>query len=544
MGLTEFPDPSSWKEVRDRFRWNIPEYFNIASACCDRHASDPTRLALIYENDSGAVESWTFRQIQQAANRLSNALNELGVRAGDRVGIVLPQRPETAIAHIALYKLGAIALPLANLFGPEALKYRLSDSGAIAVIADAENRPKLDEISGDLPDLRIRIQVDPGAHPGEESWTELLSRASDEFMTRSTFAEDPCWIIYTSGTTGNPKGALHAHRVLVGHMTGWEMSHDFAPKPADRTWTPADWAWIGGLANILLCSWYHGLPVLAYRFRKFDPEQAADLMARHSIRNTFLPPTALKFMRQVPGLRERYGFDLRSVMSAGEPLGAEMLAWGEEALGVKINEMYGQTEVNYFVGNCQRLEPARPGSMGRAYPGHTAAVLDGEGNILPPGSRGEIAFHRPGDPVFFLRYWNNEEGTRNKFSGDWARSGDEGTMDEAGFLWFHGRTDDVITSAGYRIGPAEIEEQLLKHPAVAVAAAVGVPDELRGHVVKAFLKLKPEFQPSEALKEEVQAFVRDRLAAHEYPRQVEFIEDLPLTTTGKVMRRILRNPPA
>ena len=531
----------SWDSIRSSFQWKVPEHFNLAWACCDRHATASDSLALLYVTESGAVERWSFRDIQQAANRLANALEGLGLQPGERVGLVLPQRPETAIAHIALYKLGAVALPLANLFGPEALRYRLEDSGAAAVISDAENREKLEEIAPELPDLRLRIQVDADVTAEEHSWSDLLAQASDRYETRLTHSNDPCWIIYTSGTTGNPKGALHAHRVLLGHMTGWELSHDLAPQADDCFWTPADWAWIGGLANILLCSWFHGRPVLASRFRKFDPDQAAALMARHRVRNVFLPPTALKFMRQEPNLRARHGFDLRSIMSAGEPLGEEMLAWGEEALGVRINEMYGQTEVNYFVGNCQRLLPAKPGSMGRPYPGHTAAILDAEGQVLPPGHSGEIAFYRPGDPVFFLRYWNNEAGTRQKFAGDWARSGDEGTMDEDGNLWFSGRIDDVITSAGYRIGPAEIEDQLLRHPAVALAAAVGVPDELRGHVVKAFLKLKPGVVPSPELEQEVQAWVRTRLAAHEYPRQIEFLDEFPLTTTGKVMRRVLRD---
>ncbi len=531
----------NWEEIIASFRWRVPEHFNIAEAICDRHAGDPRKIALLHETEDGTVESWTFRRLQQSANRLANALRGLGIQPGDRVGIILPQRPETGIAHIALYKLGAVALPLANLFGPEALKYRLSDSGACAVITDAENLGKIREILPDLPDLKLRILVDGPLAEREQGWNNLLESASPEFQTRMTKADDPCWIVYTSGTTGNPKGALHAHRTLIGHIPGYELSHDFAPCPGDLAWTPADWAWIGGLANILLCSWFHGIPVLAYRFRRFDPEKALRLMEKHMVRNTFLPPTALKFIRQVSNINGRFRLPLRTIMSAGEPLGGEMLQWGKETLGININEMFGQTEVNYFIGNCQMILPAKPGSMGRPYPGHRAAVIDAEGNPLPAGTPGEIAFYKPGDPVFFLRYWNNEESTRGKFIGDWALSGDEGTMDEDGNFFFAGRTDDVITSAGYRIGPAEIEDQLLKHPAVALAAAVGIPDELRGHVVKAFIRVNPGFEQNDTLKGEIRDFVKTRLAAHEYPRAIEFLDEFPLTTTGKVMHRVLRD---
>ena len=531
----------NWKETAGNFTWQVPQFFNIAQAACDRHAQDASKPALIHETESGTVETWTFRMLQQAANRLANALEGLGLKPGDCVGIVLPQCPETGIAHMGLYKMGAVALPLANLFGPEALKYRLSDSGAKAVITDSENRQKIEEIRGDLPELKHIIQISEPVEKGEFSWNEILKKASCQYETRRTSAEDPCLIVYTSGTTGHPKGALHAHRTLLGHLPGFELSHDFAPQPGDLAWTPADWAWVGGLANILLCSWFHGIPVLGFRFRRFDPEKALALMEKHRVRNTFLPPTALKFIRQIPNLSGRFKNPLRSIMSAGEPLGAEMLQWGKASLGIRINEMYGQTEVNYFIGNCQSLIPAKPGSMGRPYPGHRAGVIDQDGKLLVAGETGEIAFYAPGDPIVFLKYWNNEQGTREKYSGDWIRSGDEGTMDEDGNFWFSGRSDDIITSSGYRIGPAEIEDQLLKHPAVGLAAAVGYPDDMRGHVIKAFIRVNPGYEKNEMLKNKIRDFVKSRLAAHEYPRLIEFLDDFPLTTTGKVMRRVLRD---
>jgi len=530
----------SWDRIVEEFRWDVPETFNMAEAVCDRHASDPARIALHYEDDTGREETHTFREIQQSANRLANALAAQGIRRGDRVGIVLPQRPETAVSHIAIYKLGAIAVPLANLFGPEALEYRLSDSGAKAVVTDTENRGKIHTIRESLPALEQVFLVDGTPECDEVDFHKALQQASPAFETENTSAHDPAIIIYTSGTTGPPKGALHAHRYLLGHLPGFILSHNFYPQHGDVAWTPADWAWIGGLMDILMPSWFFGLPVLASRARKFDPEHALHLIEKYRIRNAFLPPTVLKMMRGVSKIRERFNIDLRTVMSGGEALGAETLAWATEKLGAPINEIYGQTEANYVIGNCQEILDVAPGSMGRAYPGHTVEIIDDEGNVLPPGTMGEIAFRRGDDPVFFLEYWNNPAATEEKFKGDWACSSDLGIKDDDGRFWFKGRKDDVIISAGYRIGPTEIEESLVKHPAVALAAVVPAPDELRGQIVKAFVQLAEGFAASTELSREIQHFVKHNLAAHEYPREIEFIDALPMTTTGKIRRRDLR----
>ena len=530
----------SWDTLHQNFRWQVPRQFNIASAVCDRHAEDQNKIALYFEDEQGQQQKATFYQLQQEANRLANALIGLGVQRGDRLGIVLPQRRETAIAHLAIYKIGAIAIPLANLFGPEALEYRLNNAGAKVVFTDEENLPKLTQIRENLPQLQHIILIDGEVSDHELSYTSLLQQAAAEFETVHTSADDPAVIIYTSGTTGPPKGALHAHRYLLGHLPGFELSHDFCPMPGDLGWTPADWAWIGGLMDLLMPCWYFGLPVVAQRARKFDPERALQLMQDYGVRNTFLPPTALKFMRQVPNIRSRYKLKLRTIMSGGESLGAEMLAWAKEELGVTVNEIYGQTEVNYVVGNSQHVFTPTPGSMGRAYPGHEVEIIDEAGNVLPAGEQGEIAFRRNSDPVFFLRYWNDEAGTRAKFIGDWACSGDLGMKDDCGQFWFKGRKDDVICSAGYRIGPAEIEASLAKHPAVALSAVIGVPDELRGQVVKAFIVPAAGVKPSEELVCAIREHVKTKLAAHEYPRHIEFVTSLPLTTTGKVMRRELR----
>jgi len=533
----------TYDDARRAFRWDIPARYNIGVDTADKHVAtgDGDRLALIYERENGDIERYSFRDIARQSNRFANLLLAQGIRPGDRVGILLPQRPETAMAHIAVYKSGMVAVPLFTLFGPDALEYRLADSGARALITDTASLEKIAAIRARLPQLASLILVDgAGTEAGPAiDLRQALEKASDRIDPHDTAADDPALIIYTSGTTGPPKGALHAQRVLLGHLPGVEMPHEFFPQAGDLFWTPADWAWIGGLLDVLLPAWHHGVPVLAYRFRKFDPEETFALMARHGVRNVFLPPTALKLMRQVADPRQRHAVALRSVGSGGETLGGELLDWGRAQFGVTINEFYGQTECNLVVANNAAIMAPKPGSMGRAVPGHEVAIVDEAGQGLNPGEEGEIAIRRP-DPVMFLNYWNNPEATRKKFVGDWLLTGDRGRIDHEGYIWFVGRADDVITTAGYRVGPGEIEDCLMKHPAIALAAAVGVPDPVRTEIVKAFLVLKPGHAPSEALKVEIQDFVKTRLAAHEYPRLIEFIDALPMTATGKIMRRELR----
>ena len=529
----------TYESLRSSFRWDIPERFNIGVQTVGRHADRrPGATALIFEDETGAVRRYTFLEIRRLANRLSNVLVAQGLRPGDRVAILLPQSPETAIAHLAAYRAGFVAVPLFVLFGPDALEYRLVDSGAKAIVTDVANWPKLAEFRDRLPDLRTAIVTGGGGIDGTLDFDAALAKASRRFRWRDVLADDPAMISYTSGTTGPPKGALHAHRFLLGHMPGVMLPHDFPPRPCDVFWTPADWAWIGGLYDVLFPAWFWGLPVVAHRERRFDPERAIDLMARHGVTNVFLPPTALKLMRQ-SGARPPEGLRLRAVGSGGETLGGELLEWGRANLGVTINEFYGQTECNLVVSNSAGIMPVKPGSMGRPVPGHEVAVISDDGEPLPAGEVGEIAVRRP-DPVMFLGYWNQPDATRDKFVGDWLRTGDRAAVDEDGYFWFQARNDDVITSASYRIGPGEIEDCLLRHPAVAMAAVVGIPDPVRTEIVKAFIVLAPGRAPTPALTAEIQDFVRTRLAAHEYPRQVEYLDALPMTATGKVIRRELR----
>jgi acetyl-CoA synthetase len=529
-----------YREIYDAFRWEVPARFNIAVACCRRHAADRDRVALRWEDEDGATSTWTYCDLQLQANRLSNALSALGVKRGDRIAILLPQRPETAIAHVACYQMGAVAMPLSVLFGPDALEYRLQHGEAVAALVDPQSLPNLAQVRERLPGLRQVIGVAGARESWATPWEALLARASTEYEPVDTAADDPAILVYTSGTTGPPKGALKAQRAVLGNLPGFSYSHDVFPQHGDLFWSPADWAWTGGLMDALLPTLYHGFPLLGFRGR-FDPERALWLMQKYGVRNAFLFPTALKMiMKAVPRPRERYALGLRSIMSAGESVGETVFAWSREALGVTVNEMFGQTEINYIVGNSHTLWPAEPGSIGRPYPGHRVACIDDSGDEVPAGEVGDIAAWDEGDPVFFLGYWKNPEATKAKYTGRWCRTGDLARRDERGNFWYQGRADDMFKSAGYRIGPSEIENCLLKHPAVANCAVVGSPDPERTNVVKAFIVLTAGRRGTSELEAELQQHVRGKLAPYEYPKEIEFIDSLPMTTTGKVQRRVLR----
>lgn len=523
-----------WNDLRARFRWpNLPRY-NIAEAVSERWArADPDRLALIELRD-GRRRDWRHGELARASRRLANAFAAHGIGRGDRVAVLLPQSPETLLTHLAAYRLGAVAVPLFTLFGPDGLRFRLGDSAAKAIVTDAANLDKVRAVAGDLPDLGLVFAIDT-REAGALGFWEELGRASDVRPIAATGPDDPAFISYTSGTTGPPKGALHGHRVLLGHLPGVQLAHEGLGLPGDLIWTPADWAWMGGLTNVLLPALEAGVPVVAHRMAKFDPERAARLISDLGVQNTFLPPTALKLMRRA-GVGAMTG--LRSVTSAGEPLGAELLDWGRGVFGREINEFYGQTECNAVIGNCAAILPVRPGSAGRATPGHEVAILDSEGRVCAAGETGEIAVRAP-DPVMFLGYWNRPDKTAEKLREGWLLTGDEGRMDAEGYVHFSARVDDVITSSGYRIGPSEIEDCLTGHPDVALAAVVGVPDPIRTEAVKAFVVLR-EGAAEAGLADTLTARVRRLVSPHVAPREVAFVESLPMTDTGKIQRRVLR----
>jgi acetyl-CoA synthetase len=569
---------SDYDTLHANFCWSIPREFNLAEACCGRWAQrSPGAVALRYERLNGQVDLYSYGQLQRAANQLAHRLRQEGVGRGDRVAIVLPQCFETAVAHIAAYQLGAVAMPLSLLFGPEALSYRLQDSSAVLALVDecALNSVRL--LRAELPALRTVLVVS-GQHdailvPGEQHYEQALRDMPVHFDGVSTLADDAAVLIYTSGTTGPPKGALIPHRALIGNLPGFVCSQNgfgfacfngqavagVAPDESRAVfWSPADWAWTGGLMDALLPTLYFGRTIVAHAGR-FSPEKAFELIQAHGVTHTFLFPTALKaMMKAVPRPADRYRLHtLQAIMSAGEAVGDAVFAYCQTQLGITVNEMFGQTEMNYIVGNCAmngRTDapicwPAKPGSMGRPYPDHRVAVIDEDGMECPRGVPGDVAVHRLDvhgmpDPIFFLGYWNRPDATQAKFTGDpassWCRTGDMAIMDEAGYLWYQGRSDDMFKAAGYRIGPSEIENCLVKHPCVANAAVVPKPDLERGAVVKAYVVLVSGFAPSAALIEELQQHVRARLAPYEYPKEIEFIEALPMTTTGKVQRRVLR----
>ena len=539
-----------YDELHAGFRWHVPERFNIAEVCCTRWArKTPGRTAIRYQREDGSRRDYSYAELDRAADRLAAALAALGVERGDRVAIVMPQRFETAVAHIALYRLGAVAMPLSMLFGPDALEYRINDSGTRLALVDETGIDNVLEARRLCPQLATLVTVGAAEGRGDADWQALLDAAGEAPKPVDTAADDACVLIYTSGTTGPPKGALIPHRVLIGNLPGFVCSQNWFPQDDAVFWSPADWAWTGGLMDALLPTLYFGREIVAYQGR-FAPETAFALLEAHRVTHSFLFPTALKaMMKAVPDPRGRFDLRLRAIMSAGEAVGDTVFAWCRDRLGVVPNEMFGQTEINYIVGNCAARWPARAGSMGRPYPGHRVAVIDDDGRECPRGTPGDVALHRRDrhgqlDPVFFLGYWKRDDATVAKFTGDpddsWCRTGDTAVMDEAGYLWYQGRSDDVFKAAGYRIGPSEIENCLVKHPAVANAAVVPKPDAERGAVVKAYVVLAPGYLASRALEQELQAHVRGKLAPYEYPKEIEFIDALPMTTTGKVQRRLLR----
>ena len=570
--------------IHSQFRWLVPQEFNVAQVCCRRWAQDsgaedkPAVVAYYPDNAINTVP-FSYQALARDANRLSDALRFEGVKAGDRVAIIMPQRFETAVAYMAVLQMGAIAVPLSILFGPDALQYRLENSDAVAVISDETALANLRQVRLNCPDLRICLVVadeeetsfdlPDRLQAGEQDYHRVLDCAEDSFDLVATKADDAAVLIYTSGTTGQPKGALIPHRALIGNLTGFVASQNwFGFDSVDNAdtksifWSPADWAWTGGLMDALLPTLYFGRPIVAYNGR-FDPLGALELMRDAAVTHTFLFPTALKaMMKAVTGtkrqtVRLQFHLKLQAIMSAGEAVGDAVGSYCEQQLGVRVNEMFGQTEINYVVGNCNRYWPSRPGSMGKAYPGHQVRVMDDLGNECAVGEPGDVAvncfdIHGDPDPVFFLGYWKNAAATQAKYTGNWCRTGDIATRDADGYLWYQGRSDDMFKAAGYRIGPGEVENCLVKHPAVANAAVVPKPDAARGAVVKAYIVLAPDFiairgcsdleksQFDAKLIAQLQQHVKGKLAPYEYPKEIEFVEALPMTTTGKVQRRILR----
>ncbi len=527
----------SFGEIYDSFRWKLPSVYNLAHDVCDRHAADPTRIALVHQAGDD-VRTYTFRDIQRRGNQFANLATELGLVCGDRVMIYLPQDPAVGMVHVGCWKAGLISLPTSTLFGVDGLEYRLQNSGAKLVVTNLENVQKVLDVRAACPELRHILVVD-AAVGGARPFYETLDKASDAFTNLQLTPDTPAMINYTSGTTGWPKGTLQAHRIMIGHSPGVELLYDFLPQDGDLLWSPADWAWLGGLMMVLMTGWFHGRPVLTFPMQGFDAELTMAMMGRNRVRNAFLTPTMLKLLHPVGHLARKENVQLRSIVSGSEAVGRDLLDAMNGVFGASINEGFGQTEANALLGNCSSLDHCRIGSIGTALPGHRAAIMNEEGEIVGPGEAGHLVIHRD-DPVIMLEYWRDKQATEDKFRGDWLLTGDMAVQDADGFFWFQGRADDVITSSGYRIGPTEIEDAILRHPAVRLVAVIGVPDKQRTELIRAYVVLHEDRQGSEALAEEIRTSVRDRLAKHEYPREIRFVSALPMTTTGKILRRTLR----
>lgn len=540
VDVRKFPH-ESYDQLYKSFQHSIPKYFNIGEAAVDRPAKERgDNVAIYYEDEQGAHSQHTFSELKKSSNQLANLLKDLGVTKGDIVGVFLPPRPETIVAVTAIYKLGGIALSMSPLFGSEAVKYRLMHSKAKVLIMEAE-RADIREVVNGIETLKHIIIVEGEPSRKKEVSFEDIKKASINFTPVRTTSDEPAHMFYTSGTTGNPKGALHAHRFLLAVIPGFQLYFDIAPQEGDIFWTAGDWGWVGSIGGVVLPALYFGMPVLAYRRRSaFNPHTALALMEKYKVTCALIPPTALRMIRKnVENPLKEYNLRVRAICSVGERVGADLVIWSKEKLGVPINETYGQTESLAIAMISSKIMRVKPGAMGRPCPGRVVEVIDENGNILPPGKVGEIAIKTP-DPGIMLEYWGMPEETKKKFRGEWFLTGDYGYKDEEGYIWFKGRADDIIKVAGHRIGPDEVESIINQHPAVLESAVVPKPDPIRGNIIKAFIVLKPGFKPSKELEEEIQRMVKEKFAAYGYPREIEFIDKLPKTETGKIKRYELK----
>ncbi|QYB00234.1 AMP-binding protein (plasmid) [Rhodococcus sp. USK10] len=531
-----------WQDLNSpKFTWTVPSEFNIAQACVD--LQEPNDCALIVDADDRSTE-YTFGEVASLSRKFSTVLKHLGLNAGERIGVMVPQGIEVLTAHLGAFRAGVVTVPLSVKFGPDAVYQRLRDSQTRVLVVDAKGFARIRDSLVHVPSLEAVLLI--GETPFGTSpidifpYDRLVAEAAEDPETAATGPDSHAIIIYTSGTTGSPKGALHGHRILPAHMPGVRIAFSDAPQPQDVFWTPADWAWIGGLFDVLFPALAMGCTVIATP-DQFTPARALEVMRRYKVTASFIPPTALKQMRSTRVDRaSAEGVRLRALATGGESLGEALLAWVKNTFGVAINEFYGQTEMNMTIGTSRSAWAAKPGSMGQAFPGFTVALLDPIGDEVDTGQIGEICV-ATGNPGQFLRYWNQPGETSDKVHGGWIHTGDLGRSDNEGNLWYEGRIDDVISSAGYRIGPGEIEECLLSHDAVAMAGVIGVPDELRGEAVRAFVVLAVGVSESEALRKELQDHVKSQLAFYQYPRQITFIDQLPQTATGKILRRELKH---
>lgn len=532
----------SYEHLTESFEWQIPDEFNVVSYICDRWAREhPDRVALQIKDDPRGQGEYTFGELHAAANQLANYFDAQGIERGDRIGINVPQKPEAVIGHLAAWKLGAVTVPLSTLFGTEGLHYRLADCSATACLVDESTIDVYRSVQDDLPDLTTVLTVgDIEPSEAETPFWTALDGHSEQFDTVTTSPEDDLTIFYTSGTTGDPKGVRHAHRMLLGHLPLFETWFLHLELTEDDVyWTPAAWTWMGGLGIVVLPAMFYGMPTVGLN-EQFSPEDVFELIETYEITNFWIPPTALRMMMQEDEAAEQHNVStVRAITSGGESLGKTIIDWVNDTFeGATVHEGYGQTEANMVVGGCEALGALKPGKIGKAAPGQDIAILDPDTAepTVETGEVGEIGIRYEDNPVCLKEYWKKPEKTEAKVQNGWLLTEDLGTLDEDGYLEFVSRKDDVIISAGYRLGPEEIEDSLAGHDAVADAGVIGIPDEERGEVPKAYIQLADGYDPSDELADELQQYVKDKLAKYEYPHELEFIDELPKTATGKIRR--------
>jgi acetyl-CoA synthetase len=541
---------ADYESVRESFAWDemyaeadrdAPDALNIAHETVDRHADD--HVALRQVGTDGELTTLTFGELAARSSRFANVLEDLGVGRGDRVFSYMSRIPEHYVALVGTLKRGAVWGSVNERFGPDGIAYRLDDCDASTVVTTSDNRETVGRALEDVPSVEHVITVDRGGGVADEDtqWSAALDDASDEYEPAATGGEDDALLYYTSGTTGPAKGVLHKQRWIAGVAATQRYAVDL--QEGDLYWSTGDLGWLTGAINTL-GAWFWGTSLFAYE-GEFDPEEWAMLLDEYPVSVLFSVPTAYRMLRENEAVLEDVSLDLRHALSIGEPLSAGVVDWAEDALGVTVLDTYGQTETgNMIVNNYPTME-VRPGSMGKPLPGIEADVVDPEsGTPVEPGETGEIA-QRGDYPCFFAGYWENPEKTEDCFvdgpDGEWYLSGDLGHKDEDGYFWFEGRADDVIISSGYRIGPFEVESSLGEHDAVAEAAVVPKPHRERGNIVKAYIVPSAGVEADEALAEDIRNHVREELAAHEYPREIEFVDDLPKTVTGKIRRTELQD---
>jgi len=528
--------PFDYEKEWKNWKWEIPEFYNIGYDVVDKHADSAKRnkVALYWENAEGRKEKYTFWEMKQLTNKFGNALKKMGIKKGDRFLIRLPNIPAFHVSFIGGVKIGAVPIPSSVMFRAKEIEYRINDSGAVGVITTPQYLKEVEEVKDKCPTLKHIIVVGDG---GEHlSYDEIMKNASRYLEVEKTRNDDMAFFCYTSGTTGAPKGAVHLHRWVLGNdpsVKYWQAAQD-----DDLVAHTGDLSWIFPLGNGFLYVWRWGISTFIYH-GKFDPERWFELIEKYGVTNLASVPTCYRMFLTIKDAEKKYDLSsLRHCISAGEPLNPEVVKEWKRRIGIDIYDGIGMTEVMVYLSNMKGL-PIKPGSCGKPQPGHECAIVDENGNPLPTGKEGILAV-KQGDPGLFKEYWKKADKTAECFKNGWFLTGDVLYKDDEGYYWFSGRGDDLIMASGYRISPFEVESALISHPAVLEAAVVASPDEIRGVIVKAFIILQEGYEPSDALVREIQEHAKKVAAPYKYPREIEFVESLPKTQSGKIKRKELR----